>query len=143
LENAAGLLHRGAEQDTFRVGHRHRLLKVDVLAREHGGERRFGMPMVGRADHDGVDVGAGEQLPIVAVNVDALHRQFLFAIKLLREGAPVRGPLGVDIAHGDIVAEPGMKHAGHVVALRDPPAANLADANAIARSVCAEEACRD
>ena len=47
-----GLGHRAAFGD--RVGQR--LLAVDVLAVLHGGDRGHGVVMVGRGDHDGVDL---------------------------------------------------------------------------------------
>ena len=43
----------------------HRLLAIDVLAGVHRVDGHLGVPVVGRADHDGVDVLGGEDLAIV------------------------------------------------------------------------------
>ena len=48
--------HRPALDDR----HRQRLLDVDVLARVAGGDHLDGVPVVGRGDHDGVDILAIE-----------------------------------------------------------------------------------
>src|SRR4029453_13357263 len=44
---------------------RERLLAIDVLAGPHGGDGDGGMPVVRRADGDGVDVAVAEQLAVV------------------------------------------------------------------------------
>ena len=43
----------------------HRLFAIDVLARLHRVDRHLGVPVVGGADHDGVDVLAVEEPAVV------------------------------------------------------------------------------
>ena len=55
-------------------GQRRRLLQVDVLAVLHRGDRDQRVPVIRRADDDGVDVLVGEQLAVVGVAGDAVVR---------------------------------------------------------------------
>jgi hypothetical protein len=62
-----------------------RLLAVDVLAGPQGGEGDDRVPVVGRRDHDGVDVLSGDELAEVVVGPAA--------------GEPGRGPRRVELVH--------------------------------------------
>jgi hypothetical protein len=92
------------------------------------------MPVVRRADDDGVDVLACDELAVVVERPD-LRRLVvtLVRVRLLDELHAVGDTFAVEIAHGDVVGEIRLDHAGHVVALRDASEADLADANAIVR----------
>jgi hypothetical protein len=69
LHDAARLLGDPAERLALVDRQRQRLLAVDVLARLHGVDADLGVPVVGRADDDGVDVLAVEELAVVLVDV--------------------------------------------------------------------------
>ena len=58
---AGRLDHRPAFDDR----HRERLLDIDILARLAGGDHLDRVPVVGRCDHDGVDILAIEDRPEV------------------------------------------------------------------------------
>ncbi len=96
--------HRAALDDR----HRQRLLDVDVLAGPAGGDHLDGVPVVGRRDHDGVDVLAIEHRAEVLDPRDlALDRRHL-GDPLAQPGEPgidpVIGPVQVgliDVAQGD------------------------------------------
>ena len=62
LHHALGIVHGGDQRS--RLFHRmgDRLFAVDVFARPHGGDGDWHMPVVWRADHDGVDIFAIEDL---------------------------------------------------------------------------------
>jgi hypothetical protein len=122
------------------VRHRERLLQIDVLPREAGGDRHFGVPVVRQADHHGVDVLAGEQLAIVAVLVDRRLGRLLRGEKFFHLGLAARHPAGVEIAHRDDVREAGRRDARHVVRLADAAAADVGDADAVAGRIRPEEA---
>ena len=68
-----------------------RLLDVDVLARRDGVERHRLVPVIGRADHDGIDLTIVENLPVV----DDLHRSGPGDLRRLQQSRLV------DIAHRD------------------------------------------
>ena len=69
LHDAVGLLGDLAELLPLVDRERERLLAVDVLAGLHGVDADLGVPVVGRADDDGVDVLAVEDLAVVLVDV--------------------------------------------------------------------------
>ena len=83
LHDLAALLRGGDRRPRLssqRVGHR--LLDVDVLA---GRERVLGhlqVPVVRSRDHHGVDVGAGEQLLVVAGHRQRGRERFLGAVEV-------------------------------------------------------------
>ncbi len=54
----------------------HGLLAVDILAGVHGVDGDLGMPVVGSADDDGVDVLALEDLAVVACGEDPVAPEF-------------------------------------------------------------------
>ena len=87
LHDAAGLGHDLAHQLAFVDGERQRLFAVHVLAGPTSVDDHPRVPMVGRADHDHVQVRAVEQLAIVFV-------QFGFAAELL---ASLFGDLTIDV----------------------------------------------
>ena len=72
LEDAARLVDLVAERPTLRNRQRGGLLQVDVLARADGVDRDQGVPVIGRADDDGVDILVGEQVTVVAQPGDAV-----------------------------------------------------------------------
>jgi hypothetical protein len=139
LEDAARFGDGGTEEHALGVRHRHGFLQVDIFAGEDGGERGLGVPVVGRADDDGVDVGTFQELTVVGHDVDARSGRALFAVEFLDEAAAAGGARGIDVAHGDVVGEAGVEDVGHVVAEGDATAANLADADAVAGRRGAEE----
>ena len=65
-------MHGVAEGTALGDRQRGRLLQVDVLAGLDRGDRDERVPVVGRADDDGVDVAVGEQLAVVGVAGDAV-----------------------------------------------------------------------
>src|SRR5262249_40300534 len=72
---------------------------VDVLAGLHGVNADLGVPVVGRADDDGVDVAAVEQLAVVLAHVGLLLADVPVVPGLL-------GVLPVDVADGQDIDEP-------------------------------------
>ncbi len=105
LDDPAGLLGDLAELLALVDGQRQRLLAVDVLARPHGVDADLGVPVVGRADDDGVDILAIEELAVVLVDVglplaDATVGLGLLGVALVdvadgQEVAVLGGPAGV------------------------------------------------
>ena len=69
LQDAVVPAHGLAELLALVNGQRHRLLEVDILSGAAGGDRDDRMLVVGRGDHDGVDIVAREQVLIVFVKV--------------------------------------------------------------------------
>ncbi len=61
----------GDHRPAFANGDRGRFLDVDVLARLAGVDRLHGVPMIGRGDHDRVDVLAETDVTVVAVGFDS------------------------------------------------------------------------
>ena len=97
LEDPAGLLHHRAELLPLVDRQGQRLLAVNVLAGPERGDRDRGVPVVGRADRDDVDVVAIEQLAVVFVDV-ALARADLLVV------AGGLGVRAIDVAEGQDVA---------------------------------------
>ena len=77
LEDGLGLLLGGDDVRPFVDAADHRLLAVDGLAGLHGVDRHPGVPVVGNADQDRVDVLAGEDLAIVDIGLDLVAEDFL------------------------------------------------------------------
>ena len=75
----------------------HRLFAVDVFTGVHGVDGDAGVPVVGGADDDGVDVLLGQELAVVAGSLDVR------APDLLRSSQP---PI-VDVSNGDEFSEAG------------------------------------
>src|SRR4029077_4764790 len=76
---------------------RERLFAVDIFAGAHGVDADLGMPVVGRADDDGVDILAVNQLAVVFVDVGFLFADVLVVLGLF-------GVAAVDVADGEKVA---------------------------------------
>ena len=100
LHDAARLLGDPAEHLALVDRQRQRLLAVDVLARLHGVDADLGVPVVGRADDDGVDVLAVEELAVVLVDVGLPFADVL--VSLARSACRL-----VDVADGEEVAVAG------------------------------------
>ncbi len=95
LEHALGLLHRRRELLGLLDGVAHRLLDVDILTVIHRLHCNLSVPMVGRRNEHGVDIGPAEDLPVVERHVAFMR----FGI----------GPsaLAIHVAHGDNLAAVG------------------------------------
>ena len=139
LKNAAGLRDLGREHHALGVRHRERLLEINIVVRAQRRDRDLGVLVVGQADHDSVDVFSREQFVIISVNVDRRLGRFRGGEETLDVGLAARRAARVEVAHGDDIGEARVRDAGHVVPLTDAAAADVADANAIARRVGAEE----
>jgi hypothetical protein len=117
-------LDGGAERDGFGDIIRERFLYVEVFARESGLDGHERVPVVGRADNDGVDVGLGEEFAVVVVGADVdvtlilikFHDVFARSLKADR----------VEIAHGNHARE-RMLHDIHHVILSHASDADLGD----------------
>src|SRR5512138_1898747 len=92
------------------------------------------MRMVRRADDDGIDVLALDELPIILIGPDLRCRPTGIAIELFGELLALARPLAVHIAHRDEVDAAGFEGTGHVVPARDAAAPDLPDAQPITRS---------
>ena len=101
----------------------HRLLAIDRLAGLHGVDRHLGVPVVGNADQDGVDVFAAEDLAIVDVGLDLVAEDFLGV------GAPafIQVGGGDQLDAGDLEGDVGIDEA-------DDPHADRGDLNALVRA---------
>lgn len=81
LEDLAGFLFGGDDAvAVFRTLH-HGLLAVDVFAGEQGFAGLLGVPMVGGGNNDGVDIGAGEDLAVVAGDGELFAEDFAGALE--------------------------------------------------------------
>ena len=80
LHHAAGFLDHLAEQLAFVDGQRHRFFGVEVLAGLAGVDGHGGVPVVGRAVYDHVDVVAFEQLAVIGVDVGLAVESLLGAL---------------------------------------------------------------
>ena len=91
--------HRPALDDR----HGQRLLDVDVLARVAGGDHLDRVPVVGRGDHDGVDVLAiehrAEILDAGDVPLDLRHLGDAFAQPGEPRVEPIIGPVEIRLVH--------------------------------------------
>ncbi len=96
LEDAVRGRQRVADQPTLGDRARHRLFAVDVLPRPDRLDSHFRVPVVGRADQYGVDIGSGEQVAVVLNRLRPAAGEVLSGVF---EG------LAVDVAHGDEVSE--------------------------------------
>ena len=67
LHHALGIAHRGDQRRAFFDRVRDGLLAVDVFAGAHTGDGDGHVPVVGRGDHDGVDILTVEDLAVVEV----------------------------------------------------------------------------
>ena len=86
-------------------GQRQGLLAIDVAARLHRGDRGQGVPVVDRADGDGVEVVAGEQLAEVAVG------GAVALLSVLDDLRPRLAAVGIEVAHRD-EPDPLLLHRG-------------------------------
>ena len=92
LQHAAGFLGLLRHLARLVDGERHRLFEVNVFAGLEGVDRHRRVPMVGRGDENTVDVGARQQIMVVAVDILFIHaRQLACGVDAL----------GVNIADGD------------------------------------------
>ena len=82
LEDAAGLLDDLFNQLSFVDGQRERFLAVDVFPSVHRFDRDLRVPVVGRGDHDRVDVFSVENVSIVFIRIRflALPLRHLFDV---------------------------------------------------------------
>ena len=87
LKDAASLFDDLLNQLAFVDGQRERLFAVDVFSGVHRFDRDLGVPVVGRGDHDRIDVFSIEDLAIVLVGVGFLA---LFLFRLFHVGRPAR-----------------------------------------------------
>ena len=127
LEDALVLLDRVAHGPALGDGQRQRLLAIDVLAGLRRQDDGHGVPVVRRADQDGVDVLAIEQFAEIDEGVAALvlARLLVGGVMLLDEtpgrftagdGAiPVAGAFAVDVADGHDLHAVIAEEAAHVV----------------------------
>ena len=67
LQDPGARLNRGSQGDSLGQGHGHGFLEIDILACGDGGHGQLRVPVVGRADDDGVDVRARQQFAVVSV----------------------------------------------------------------------------
>ena len=116
--------HRLDDLPTLGNRVRQRLLAVDVLlglGRQHAAQS---VPVVGRGDHHGVDVVAGQKLAEIAVNVAALvlARLDRLGILLLDGFLGIRGPLGDDVAYGNHLHIAEAQKPVHMAAAHRPHA---------------------
>ena len=119
LEGAAGLLDRALQELALVDRERQRLFAVDVLARPARGGGHGGVPVVGRADHDHVDVAAVQQLAIVLVQgglgAEVLDGLLADLAVHVADGHHVAEGRGVVGDHGPLVAHPDGPDAEAVV----------------------------
>ena len=99
----------GDELLSFVNRQRQRLFAIDGLPASSAADRDFGVPMIGRADRDGFDFLAVQQLAIVFVHVGLVEVLFLCPL----------GMRAVHVADGHDVAEFGG--AGRVSPVPCPP----------------------
>ena len=139
LEDAAAALDGVAERAALGDRERGGLLQVDVLAGLDGRDRRQRVPVVGRADHDGVHVLAREQVAVVAVGPHALVRLArLLRVVAVDQRLRVLDTAAVEVAHGQDPRLLVLPDSGQVVAARDAAGADRADGDAVARRRGAE-----
>jgi len=67
-EDAAVALHRVRDRAALGDRERDGLLEGDVLAGAGGGDRHGGVPVIGRRDHDRVDVGPGQHVTEILIH---------------------------------------------------------------------------
>src|ERR1051326_7140795 len=113
LQDATALCHCVAQDHAFRMRHGEWLLEIYILACAERTQRHLGMLMVGQADHDRIDVLAGNQLAVVAVRGDLRHRDTGLTIEFLDESFAGGEALRIEVADGDDIRESGLEHAGH------------------------------
>ena len=113
LEYDAGLGDGVAHRAPFADGQREGLLAVNVLSRLASFDHGDGVPVVGRAYFDGVDILATEDFVVIDVRVATLRdaRRVVLAVVLLDQAlgglataelaVPVAEALAVDVANGD------------------------------------------
>ena len=139
LHDAPRLRDHLSKHLSFGVGHRKRLLDVDVLASQQRAECHLSVLMIGQADRYGIDVGACDELVIVLVDGDRRSRPVLLREELRDLRLAALRATRVEIAHGMHFGEVGCRDAGKVMRLADAPTANVADADSVARCGRAEQ----
>ena len=98
---------------------------VNVFSRAERGQRGDGVPVIGGADHDGIDVVAFAKLAEIAVNVAALEAAALLLLGVAGVDLVLGlvGALRVRVAHGDsldfLAIEHAIEHAGALAAAAD------------------------
>ena len=144
LEDAAGGLDSIGHGAAFGDGERSGLLQVDVFAGANGIDGDERVPVVGRADEDGVDVFVCKQVVIVGVACDAIvGLAELGGVGFVDELFAIFDTIGVEVANGDDAGIVYGEDVGHVMDARDAPHADGADVDLLAGRVLAEKARRN
>ena len=139
LKNAPGCVDRVAQLPSLGDGQRGGLLQVHVLAGAHGGYCDQRVPVIRRADDDGVDVAIGEQLAVVAVRPDAVERLSRRpGVVAVHQHACVLDALRVHIAHGDDLRLRMLPDTRQVVGPRDAPRPDRCHVDTVAGRGAAE-----
>jgi hypothetical protein len=132
-------MHGVAQGAPFGDGQRRRLLQVDVLPRFYGVNRNDRVPVIGRADDDGVDVLVRQQLAVVAIADHPVVRlPRLFRVLAVDQHLRVLDPPAVEIARRHDARRLMLPDAGKIVAAGDAPGADRADVDPLARRERAE-----
>jgi hypothetical protein len=139
LQHAAVLARRVRQHAALADRERERLLTVHVLARHHRGLRDCGMPVIGRANEDDVDVVARNQFFMITVDLDSAGGAGLvLAISSLEPVTHLLGLAPHQIARGDYPAIVSPRHRRGVTAANQS-VADEADGKLIARGSLAEQ----
>ena len=119
LHNATAFLDRLLQKFSFLDGQRHRLLGIDILAGAQRGQIYDGVPMVGRAVDDYVDVFSLQELAIILEDVGLSAEGFLGSFGLSQIGVTDGNDLSVFGCPFSIArtspAAPNQCHVGTVV----------------------------
>ncbi len=128
------------EDAAFGDGERSGLLQVDVFAGAHGVDADERVPVIGRADDDGVDVFVGEQLVVIAVAGNAVVGLAGFlCVEIVDELFAVFDTMSIEVADGHDAGAVELHDAGHVVHAGDAADADGADIDAFAGRELAED----
>jgi hypothetical protein len=101
------------------------------------------MPVIRRADHDGVDVLVRQQLAVVRVAGHAVVRLARdLGVMPVDERLGIGHAFGVEVADGHDARRIVFPDSRQIVRARDPPVANRAHVDPVARRVGAEHRSR-
>ena len=138
LQNHLGGFHRFAQADGLGDVISHRLLHVDVLARNGGFNGHERVPVIGHGHDHGVNFRRSQDIVIIVIGFERLEGAVVLAVIIFHQLFAGSETLGVQVAHGHDLAD-GLGHDIAHVAAPHAAAADLGDLEALARGIGAEQ----
>ena len=144
LENAAVLAGGVDQHATLAQREGDGFLDVDIFAGEHGGAGDRSMPVIGRGDEHDVDIGAGDEILILRIDLHALVGAFVLVggVGFFDAVAGLDGLAAPDVGDREDAAIVPAEE-GADVAVANQAVADEADSEAVARGVFAKEGRRE